>query len=69
MFEKYDSVIGVTAESSSKGTFVDLVDGYVGWISKKYIPKGMTVMCTVCKVKEDGFPILSLDSIRYAEAM
>lgn len=69
MFEKFDTVIGVTSDATSKGTFVDLVNGYVGWINKKYVPKGMTVICTVSRVKEDGFPILSLDSIRYAEVI
>lgn len=69
MVEKYDSVIGTTTSASSKGTFVELASGRSGWINRVHLPSGVTVLCTVYDVKEDGFPILNLDSVRYAEAM
>lgn len=68
MYEKYDTVIGITAGASSKGTFVELIGGKNGWISRVYLPRGVSVLCTVYEVKEDGFPILNLDSVRYKEA-
>ena len=68
MFEKYDNVIGTTTCASSKGTFVELVGGQIGWISRVHLPSGVSVICTVYGIKEDGFPILNLDSVRYQEA-
>ncbi len=68
MFEKYDSIIGTTTCASSKGTFVELTDGRSGWINQVHLPSGVSVICTVYAVKEDGFPILTLDSVRYEEA-
>lgn len=67
MFEKYDSVVGTTTGSSGKGTFVELTGGYTGWINRVCLQKGLTVICTVCWLKEDGFPILNLDSVQYVE--
>lgn len=69
MFEKYDSVIGTTTGAPGKGTFVELEGGYIGWINRVCLQKGLTVICTVYGLKGDGFPILNLDSVRYAEAV
>ena len=67
MFEKYDSVIGTTTCASSKGTFVELIGGQNGLINRVCIPSGVSVVCTVYGVKEDGFTILNLDSVWYEE--
>ena len=69
MFEKYDSVIGITTGASARGTFVELAEGRTGWISRICLQQGLKVVCTVSSIKEDGFPILNLDSVRYAEAV
>ena len=66
MIERYDSVIAKTTKATGKGTFVEFASGETGWISKAYLPDGLDVVCTVLYVKEDGFPILLLDSVRYA---
>ena len=69
MIEKFDCILGTTAEKSSKGTFVNLSEGKNGWIEKAYLPYGVQVMCTVSGVKEDGFLFLTLDSVLYREAV
>lgn len=66
MLEKYDCINAITTGASGKGTFVKLKDGCSGWISKAVLPQGLNVICTVLFIKEDGFPILTLDSVRYA---
>lgn len=68
MIEKYDCVTATTTGASSKGTFVELKDGKVGWISRTFLPNGINVICTVVHVKDDGFPILMLDSVQYTVA-
>lgn len=68
MFEKYDSVIGTTIGTSSKGTFVEISGGQTGWINRVRLPMGVSVVCTVYGVKDDGFPILNLDSVGYEAA-
>ena len=68
MMEKFDCITGTTAGNSSKGTFVNLPDGKIGWIAKTYLPCGINVMCTVSGVNEDGFIFLTLDSVLYQEA-
>lgn len=66
MLERYDCITAVTTTASSKGTFVELASGITGWIGKVFLPEGLKVICTVLRVKEDGFPILALDSVQYA---
>ena len=68
MLEKYDNVSGRTTCTSQSGTFVELTNGQNGWIGKVRLPIGVDVICTVYAVKDDGFAILNLDSVRYAEA-
>ena len=68
MIEKFDCITGTTSGTSSKGTFVNLPGGKIGWIGKAYLPYGVRVMCTVSGVKEDGFVFLTLDSAIYQEA-
>lgn len=65
MLEKYDSVSGIISGSSSKGTFVYLDNGAVGWIKKQHLPTNTRVVCSVLSVKDDGFAILGLDSVQY----
>ena len=68
MIEKFDCITGKTVGNSSKGTFVNLQEGQIGWICNAYLPCGVQVMCTVSDVKEDGFVFLTLDSVLYQEA-
>jgi hypothetical protein len=68
VIERFDSVWATTTGASSKGTFVALENGEAGWISRAILPEGVKVICTVLFFKEDGFPILSLDSVRYQAA-
>jgi len=68
MYEIFDTVEGVTVATSSNGTFVNLANGVVGWIKSLYIPAGREVVCTVQSVRENGFLILMLDSVRYSSA-
>lgn len=65
MLEKYDSVSGIISGSSSKGTFVYLDNGAVGWIKKQHLPANTRVVCSVLSIKDDGFAILGLDSVQY----
>ena len=68
MIEKYDCITATTTGATSKGTFVEFDNGATGWISRAFLPDGLNVICTVLYVKEDGFPILALDSVQYAAA-
>lgn len=68
MYEIFDTVEGKTTATSSNGTFVSLDDGTYGWIKKLYIPTGRDVVCTVQGIRENGFLILVLDSVRYPSA-
>lgn len=68
MIEKYDCVTAITTGATGKGTFVEFENGEVGWISRAILPDGLNVICTVLHIKEDGFPILALDSVQYAAA-
>lgn len=68
MVEKFDCVNATTTWASEKGTFVEFENGNSGWISRVFLPEGLNVICTVLHVKEDGFPILVLDSVKYQAA-
>lgn len=68
MIEKYDSVTATTTRATGKGTFVQFENGEAGWISRFFLPDGLNVICTVLHIKEDGFPILTLDSVQYTAA-
>ena len=68
MYEVFDTVEGKTIATSSNGTFIGLDDGVTGWIKKLYIPAGRDVVCTVVGVRDNGFLILALDSVRYPSA-
>lgn len=68
MINKYDCVTATTTGATTKGTLVEFENGEVGWISRAFLPNGLNVVCTVLCVKENGFPILALDSVRYAAA-
>ena len=68
MLEQFDCVSAKTTGASAKGTFVETENGVKGWISHRVLPKGLEVICTVHRVKEDGFPILLLDSVVYPAA-
>ena len=65
MYQKYDSISGVTIGTSSKGTYVQTDSGNQGYISKTSLPNGTHVICSVSKVHDDGFMFLNLDSVRY----
>ena len=67
MYEKFDSVIGVTTCRSGNGTFVELDGGQTAWINRVCLPEGLNVICTVHGIKENGFPILNLDSVNYED--
>lgn len=68
MIEKFDCVNATTTWVSEKGTFVEFENGNSGWISRAFLPEGLNVICTVLHVKEDGFLISALDSVKYQAA-
>ena len=68
MYEKFDSVKGEVTYNSSKGVYIKINDNYSGFIPRLFLKTGTQVFATVKAVKEDGFPILSLDSVVYDAA-
>lgn len=70
IYEKFDCLQGITIGTTSNGTYVKLIDGNIGWISKKHIKTGINVIVTILYVKkENNFPILTLDSVLYPDEM
>lgn len=67
MYNIYDTVIGITTGVTNEGTNVCLKDGTSAWIKGKFLRTGITVLCSVLHIKNDGFPILLLDSAIYPE--
>ena len=67
MLEIFDTVTGSTTGVTEGGTNVCLSNGTKGWIKGKFLRTGINVICSVLHIKEDGFPILLLDSAIYPE--
>ena len=67
MFERFDSVKGEVTYNTSKGVYIKIGD-YSGFIPRLFLKTGTQVYATVKFIKDDGFPILSLDSVIYDAA-
>lgn len=67
MFERFDVVRGIVTCNTKNGCHIRIGDSSSGFLPRLFLRTGTEVFATVKFIKDDGFPILTLDSVVYKE--